>query len=126
MKSEGLSSKVLVDQHAYVDLAAFRRAALEPIYININSIENVVSSLSRGVSYAVIFSNGETSTTTNRGWRWMEGEWTPTMKSKYRSYHEFLENLPGRERFAGGQQRLLALDPVDMNDEIAVSVLRKN
>jgi hypothetical protein len=120
-QKQGYERVVLVDQHSYLDLRAFRINDLEPKYVNLADFNEVIARLPPGKRYVVVFSRGDYTVARDRIRE--AGEWSAGTKEAYDIYLAELLNLPNLRHFLGKPQRLLYASPVEPDDEMFISVL---
>jgi hypothetical protein len=115
-------STVLVDQHAYLDLGPLRRAGLNAIYINIETLDRVLAGLDRSVAHLVIYAPG--SYAADPGWwrPWMT-KWPPALEQRYDEYLATLQAWPTLAEAGSAPQRLLWVGPVDRRDHMVAAVI---
>jgi len=114
---------ILVDQHAYLDLRMLRLAGLDPVYVNIDTIDAVMGRLDRSLPHLLIFSPG--SDDTDPSWwqaSWMGG-WPPALGQRYQAYLSELSGFPVLHDTGGPPQRLLWPGPVEHTDRMVLAAV---
>lgn len=118
----GFDRTVLVDQHAYLDLEPLRRAGLNPVYVNIDTLDAVLAGLDRSVAHLVIYSPGSYATDP-AWWRpWMT-KWPPALERRYDDYLAKLAAFPVLSEEGTMPQRLLSAAPVEPSDRMVAAIV---
>jgi hypothetical protein len=112
-----VTSKVLVDQHGYFDLAALRAAGLEPVFINCLTFSDVLRALPDG-RYAILSVSGDYEIEP----RWA-GIWDPPLRAQYDAYLKSIAALPRLYLAGTSRMKLLYWGPSAAEDIVTVSVI---
>lgn len=89
-------------------------------YISLANIEAVISKLPRGKNYVVVYGKGNYGECHEIKWA---GGWTPELMRAYDVYQARLAQLHVLQHYEGPSQCLMALSPVQSNDDLTVGAL---
>ena len=122
-RTGGYDRTILVDQHAYLDLRMLRLAGLDPVYVNIDTIDAVIGGLDRSLPHLLILSPGSDETDPS-WWQgfWM-GQWPPALSQRYKAYLAELSGFPVLHDTGGPPQRLLWPGPVEHTDRMVLAAV---
>lgn len=116
----GFSRKVLIDQHAYVDLRALRERGFEPILISMANYREKLDQLPPG-KHLLLFVTGEYLS--QKDW---EGAWSEPFRKQYDAYLEFLKSLQVERDYPGNKMQLLSWCPPQQNDWMTLSQVERH
>jgi hypothetical protein len=118
----GYDLTILVDQHAYLDLRPLRLAGLVPVYINVDNLEAVLTSIDRSIPHLLLLSPGSYETDP-AWWKPQQGQWSPDVKRRYDDYRATLGAFPVQADAGDLPQRLLWIGPLEPRDRMVLAVV---
>jgi hypothetical protein len=118
----GYDRTVLVDQHAYLDLRPLRLAGLAPVFVNLDTLDQVLATLDPAAPHLLLYSTGNYAPDP-AWWRPWMSRWSPETQRRYDAYRAVIDGFPVLHDTGGPAQRLLWTGPVGPSDRMILAAV---
>jgi len=118
----GYDRTVLVDQHAYLDLRPLRLAGLTPVFVNLDTLDQVLATLDPAAPHLLLYSIGNYEPDP-AWWRPWMSRWSSETERRYDAYRAVIDGFPVLYDTGGPAQQLLWTGPVGPSDRMILAAV---